>query len=271
MAVYLEIGGPAIGSAEGDTRMTPQEPAGIGFRTLADRLSEGRMPAPEALRYARLLGEALREVHGGGKVHGAVSSESVVLTGAGIQLSPASAKLESHATDVSTDIYAFGALLHEMLTGRKGLGGGDGSVPAPTGIPAADRLIAGCLAKEHPARLLSMRRALLELKLATLAARRAEAPAVARSGAAGVALRAGMQQLEARLAARLTALEHSIDALEVKQAADIQRLGADIRAQAAITKSVLTSVAQTEDLVERVVEAMGTIQDSILDQANTRW
>jgi chromosome segregation ATPase len=155
-----------------------------------------------------------------------------------------------------------------------------------------------------------MQKALLELKLATVAARRAEVPAVARRDAADAALRAEMQQLEARLAARLeedeksvaerlqtasalhalrtefvalkaelaaaeqgvqadaarhTALEHRIDTLEAKLAADVQKFETDIKAQAAVTESVRASLAQADDLVERVVDAMETIQDSILD------
>jgi len=290
--------------------MTPTlEQTAIEVRTLADRLSEGRLPTPEALRYATLLGEALYKVHSSGKVHGGVAPESIVLAGAGIDLTPAPEKLEGHAADVSVDIYGFGAVLYEMLTGCKAFSGGADSVLESTGIPAADRLIAGCLAKDPLARPLGIQKVLLELKFVALAARRSEAPAAAPRETADAALRAEMQQLEARLAARaaeheksvderalragdalnalaselaalkaglsaaqqcvdantarFAALEQSIGIVEVKLAEQINTLEKGNEAQAILIASVRTSMAQTDNLVGRVLEAMETIQESI--------
>ena len=42
--------------------MTVMEPLEVGSLTLADRLSEGRMQAKDAFRYATLLAEALRNL-----------------------------------------------------------------------------------------------------------------------------------------------------------------------------------------------------------------
>jgi len=50
-------------------------------QTLAQRLAQGRIPAPEAQRYAMLLAEALRKIHEAGEVHGGVSPASIMLTG----------------------------------------------------------------------------------------------------------------------------------------------------------------------------------------------
>src|ERR1035437_2109558 len=58
-------------------------------RTLAQRLAQGTIPAPEARRYALILAEALRKIHDAGQVHGGVSPASIVLTGSGLELLPA--------------------------------------------------------------------------------------------------------------------------------------------------------------------------------------
>ena len=205
------------GTVAGDPGTTGPQTSGPGFRTLADRLSEGRMPAPEALRYATLLAETLRKMHDRGEVHGAVSPESVVLAGAGIDLISPPEKLEGQAADASTDILAFGGVLHEMLTGRKIPGGESPSAPTLTGIPIADRLLAGCLAQEPAARRPSMQKVLRELKLVTLAARCAGVSAATRRAGAEMARRTSLQEMEALLAARLE--EHEKRAAERQQAA----------------------------------------------------
>ena len=329
--------------------MTIVEPL-VECRTLADRLSEGTITVPEALSYATLLGEALRKLHDSGNAHGNLTAESIVLTGGELHLAPAPESLDSDAANVSADIFAFGALLYQMMTGRKILSEEAAAFPESTGIPKADRLIASCLAKEAPARLLNMQKVLLELKLVTATSRLAEVPAALRRDPVGVALRDEMQRLEARMAvrieeiersitekqqaatdalvsqmalrleehekamaekqqaavealmntlrtrfqatevrlaaaqqsiestaARLTALEQSIDslskhndAIEAKLVTEIPRLEEGIEAQATIIAAVRTSTAQLDDLVERVVEAMETVQETILDMANAR-
>jgi len=235
------------GSAAGDPGTTGRETSGPGLRTLADRLSEGRMPAPEALHYATLLAEALRQMHDRGEVHGSVSPESVVLAGGGIDLIPPPEKLESQAADASTDILAFGAVLHEMLTGRKIFGGESPSVPTPTGIPIADRLLAGCLAKEPAARRPSMQKVLRELKLVTLAARCADVSTATRRAGAEMARRAALQEMEALLAARLE--EHERRAAERQQAASaaLHKLRTEVAALEAKLAAAHEAVAADAD------------------------
>jgi len=304
-----------------------------------------------------LLGDALRKVHGSGKVHGAVSPESIVLTEGGIDLTPAPGvaeavtpysapeTLEGRPADFPTDIFSFGTLLYEMLTGRKAFTGETSAelavaiattVPAPTGVPGVDQLIAACLAKESTARPQSIQKVLLELKLLSVAARRAEVTAAIRHDAAETRLRAEMHQFEARVAARLeerersavamqqeasdalntlrtqlitmgaeltaaqersaqlqssveaagqrlsaqeqqskeanAALERSIDSAQQHSATIEIRLGEDlhncekkIEAQTAVIESVRTSLAETDRLVERLVEAMEMLQNIVLD------
>ena len=166
-----------------------------GSRTLADRLAEGRMQPPEALRYAIQVAEALRDLHSTGRVHGNVCPASVVLVGSGIGLTPPAEDRQDQAAGVSRDISAFGELLYEALTGRRATGE-DGCARESTGLPAADRLIASCFAEEPQCRLLSMQKVLLELRLISVAARNAGPSAAGRREAAEAALRAEMQAVE---------------------------------------------------------------------------
>jgi serine/threonine protein kinase len=297
--------------------MTGLQSSTFGARTLAAHLSEGRVPVPDALRYATLLGEELRKIHGRGEVHGDVSPESIMLNGAGLELVPAAGTSDTRTP--STDIFAFGAVLHEMLTGRRIAEGVTPVAPEPTGMPVADRLLAYCLADEPAARPPNMQRVLLELKLVALAARSGDVSASMRREAADLALRTAMQEMEARLAARqeahekkvaeeqqaandavqklsaefaalqtellavregmeanagrLTALEQRVDAVNPSIASlgthlteDIYKLEKSIQVQTAVIESVRTSIGQTDGLVERVVEAMEMLQDSILQR-----
>src|SRR5450756_5961 len=59
-------------------------------QTLAGRLSEGRLPVAEALRYAIQLADCLRKLHDTGTVHGAVTPSNLVLAAGGVELLPAS-------------------------------------------------------------------------------------------------------------------------------------------------------------------------------------
>jgi hypothetical protein len=311
--------------------MTSLEPIATHSQTLAHRLSEGGMPVPEALSYAILLGEALRGIHGSGQVHGAVSPESILLTEAGVDLAPATAateavtpysapeQLKGQPASIPSDIFSFGTLLYEMVTGSRAFTGETeadlaaaiaSAVPVPTGIPALDRLIGGCLVKDPNARLQSIQKVLLELKLLRAAARRAQGTGATRREALEARLSAQMQDFEARVAARreereksaaaieqaageaLNALRTQLAATETELAAAQDRLAAmqdnmeaagqhstaletrvdgdlgnyqkKFEAQTAAIESVRASLAETDCLVERLVEAMEMLQGLVL-------
>jgi tRNA A-37 threonylcarbamoyl transferase component Bud32 len=255
----------------------------VGCLTLAEHLSKGPIPVEEALQYATLLGEALRKMHDSGRTHGAVSPKTILLTAQGIALTP-SAETAGRPIDISADIFAFGAVLAEMLTRPK----------RPLGIAlvhtddAEDHgigpLIAACVARDPACRLQTIHKALLEVKLAKLSVRRSGRCAPLRRDSE-VGRRAGTEGAEARQELRIPEHEMSMaDTVEVKwthfhQRAEgntsdldgsLQRLGTfetelagrvraierDIATHISALESARRSLAQTDDLIGRVMETV---------------
>jgi len=191
---------------------TPTDP-----KTLSQRLAEGRIPAIEGLRYAMILAETLRRMHDEGRAHGAVAPGNISLAATGLELQPsrltpeaaayaAPEVLDGRAADTRSDVFSFGAVLYEILTGRAPYPGKDRSAPTPSGSPAVDRLVASCVAVDPAARCQRMQKVMLELKLLLVAATRAAAGPVAHRDSASE-MRAELVQMEARLNARLQAQE----------------------------------------------------------------
>src|ERR1035438_6703739 len=196
-------------------------------RTLSERLSEGKLPVGEALHLAMTLADALRKMHDSGRVYGALTPSSIRPTGTGVDLAAAPEPggsvtpytapevLHGKSPDTRADIFAFGAILFEMLTGRRAFDGDNeasltaaltGSAPPSSGSPLVDRLVASCVAKDPAVRCQRMQKIIMEIKLLSVAARCAETQAP-RRGQTEAQLRAEMHQLEARVAARMASHE----------------------------------------------------------------
>jgi serine/threonine-protein kinase len=170
--------------------------------TLADRIARGALPLHDALPIAMQIASALDRAHRAGIVHRDLKPGNVFLTKAGAKLldfglaksSPvvvagtlsalptkppaaitaqgtilgtfqymAPEQIEGLEADARTDIFAFGAVLYEMLAGKRAFEGNSqatliGSIMAlqpaplsaftPTAPPLLDRLVRTCLAKD---------------------------------------------------------------------------------------------------------------------------
>jgi serine/threonine protein kinase len=209
--------------------------------TLADRLAKGPLPLPDALAIARQVAEALEAAHEKGIIHRDLKPANVKVTpdgavkvldfglakafvgdGGGPDLSQSPAvsvggtcegtilgtptymspeQMRGQAVDKRTDIWAFGCVLYEMLTGEVAFRGGTisdtiaaildreptwGELPTRT-PPKVRDLLRRCLQKDPTRRLRDIGDARMELEDAhvaptdeTVAAAEATAVAVPR-------------------------------------------------------------------------------------------
>ncbi len=170
-------------------------------QSLAERLIKGPLTLREAIEVGAQVADALSKAHRSGIIHRDIKPGNVILTKEGAKLldfglakarvpaegeagatlsigsTPitqagsvtgtvpymAPEQLEGRETDARTDIFAFGAMLYEMLSGRRAFdGGSQASIIAaimtsdppslverqPVTPPALDRLVRQCLAKD---------------------------------------------------------------------------------------------------------------------------
>ena len=186
--------------------------------TLAERLVKGPLSVEQTLRYGIEIADALDKAHRQGIVHRDLKPGNVMLTKSGVKLvdfglakfsatapgvsslsvlptqTPnltaegtilgtfqymAPEQLEGKEADARTDIFAFGAVLHEMATGQKAFSGkSQASLIAailerepppissiePMTPPALDRVVKTCLAKDPEDRWQSAHDVASELK-----------------------------------------------------------------------------------------------------------
>ncbi len=193
--------------------------------TLAERLKKRALPLAECVNIAMQIGDALEKAHRSGVVHRDLKPANIMLTPEGAKLldfgvarlireiagaveptpltganvivgtlqymSPE--QIDGVKADPRSDIFAFGTVLYEMMTGQKAFEGDSNATlissiatktpPPPSKvIPAfpalVDHVISRCLAKDPAQRWHSARDVSLELKWAVEAAH--ESPALTR-------------------------------------------------------------------------------------------
>jgi Tol biopolymer transport system component len=186
--------------------------------TLAKRLEKGPLPLEQVLKYGAQIADALDKAHRSGVVHRDLKPGNIMLTAAGAKLldfglAKAAVPLASGMTltaavtrttpvtqqgtivgtfqymspeqvegkevDARSDIFSFGAVLYEMLTGRRAFPGKSQlsvasavlekdpdpiSTLQPLTPPALERAVKRCLEKEPDDRWQTARDLVLELK-----------------------------------------------------------------------------------------------------------
>lgn len=272
-------------------------------KTLSQRLSEGRLPVPEVLRYAQSLGEALRRLHERGVVHGAICPSNILLKESAVELCAADTEpgvtpytapevLAGRVVDTTSDIFSFGAVVYEMLTGRKAFDGSTptelvasivGGQPAPTGSPAVDRLMEICLTKDPAARCQRIQRVLIELRFlangrrnrASRSSRREAAPSeLPPAPFADEKVRNDLQHLETRLSARITTFEDRIGetvraaaenlaVMRVQIAAAANGIGAPRSGYPAYDAAAERAVARVQSAVNAAMERIAQLEESV--------
>lgn len=186
-------------------------------QTLAQRLEKGALPLDEVLKIAIEIADALEKAHRQGLIHRDLKPSNVMLTKGGAKLLdfglakvkqearpgptlpvlPTNAdvtekgmilgtlqymspeQLEGQEAGTCSDIFSFGAVLYEMLTGRKAFQGRSQSsliaaimhlappaisVLQPSMPPALDRIVNICLTKDPEQRWQNMQDLALQLK-----------------------------------------------------------------------------------------------------------
>jgi serine/threonine protein kinase len=198
-----------IGNHDGTSYMVMELLEG---ETLASRIEKGAIPLDQALAFATQIADALDRAHRAGVTHRDVKPQNIMLTRDGVKvldfgLAKSTAKprpteetltaalttegtvlgtpqymapeqFEGKEADARSDIWAFGAVLYEMVTGHKAFQGRNytslvaailGGEPPPMSVkpftPAwLERSVRRCLAKDPEDRWQSLRDVVLELR-----------------------------------------------------------------------------------------------------------
>ena len=198
-----------IGSQDGAGYMVMEFMEG---ETLADRIAKGALPLDQAIKFATQIADALDRAHRAGVTHRDVKPQNIMLTRDGAKVldfglaksvpkvgptdetltavlttegtvmgTPqymAPEQFEGKEADARSDIWAFGAVLYEMVTGQKAFQGKSyssllGSIlsadPPPMSVKPfmptwLERLVRRCLQKDPDDRYQSMRDVVIELQ-----------------------------------------------------------------------------------------------------------
>ena len=250
---------------------------------LAERLRAGALAPDEALTGAIGLADAMRRTHHSERA--SVTPERIRMSARGVEIAeegacyagPYSSPEEwaGEAPDARSDVFAFGAIFYEMLTGRRAFAGESAEEvrqavaecePAPLEGVADDvrHVLRRCLEKRRELRWQRMGAVVIELKLARAAARQARQAAEWKQKAAATqaAQEAALDELRETL--RRMEEERAADSAGVRQELSGLQKVSEVHARA--IESLENAIAQTDEVMEHVVDAFGMAQRPLVER-----
>ncbi len=169
---------------------------------------------------------------------------------------------ENHPSpaDPRQDVYAFGASVYQMLTGRGAQPGASMSEDvADPALRAVYRAVTRCLLPAADGRWQSLQKMVMDLKLAHAGSpRKADHPIVIKPQV-DPATRARLAALEETL----TQFEHRLSSLDRMIETMDTSLSARLTDQSAAIAQVRGGLAQTDELLEELVESFGSLQQGL--------
>jgi Tol biopolymer transport system component len=180
-----------IAAHVGDNKLDFLTKEPVSGELLSAKLAGGPLSTEEAVRCAIGIGSALHKIHSRGLVHGALSPHSIALEASGPRIlrptpSPEDCaayrspeQVRGEAPDVRSDVFAWGALVFEIVCGTRAFPGEGAELSQrillqppsamPGGTPvllALEGVVTGCLLKDPAHRRQRVQNAVTELKLA---------------------------------------------------------------------------------------------------------
>ena len=257
------------------------------------------LPIEEALRYAISLAELLRQMHREGTVYGRLEPKDIAwdyhsvklveneAARTGAYLAPEQVKGE--AADARSDIFAFGAIVYQLLSGRRAFPANDPeelkkqilelSPPPIDGIPEGlVSLLRGCLEKNRDLRWQRMHPVLIELKLANASTRQSHLASDWKEKVAS--LRSQIEDQDRRVAAQQALQESMADELRksiqrmedslaaIQESVDGLQTNSQLHTKA--IEGLQVAASQTDEVVEHVVEAFGMMHKSMVERGDTK-
>jgi hypothetical protein len=114
----------------------------------------GPRPTREAVRLAVQIADALEHAHRHGVVHGDLKPANILVTRTGVKVLDFGLANGSSMADARADIFSFGLLLHEMLTGHRSVQSDRAGFIAPMEL---EQVVMTCLAQDPGERWQSFR------------------------------------------------------------------------------------------------------------------
>jgi hypothetical protein len=244
------------------------------LQPLNQLLSGKPLPVSGVIRYALHIGAALRSIHADGRCHGGLTPALIQVSGSSARLLPAPPEavgslqpyaapeiLRGEAVDTRADIFAFGAVLYEMATGRRAFpAGGAGALAeeiltkdvSPSGHKGLDQVVKQCTAKDPAARWQNMQKVQMELKLVAIAEQQ-------RDAAGGADFAAAVREELVRQANAIAELERAVTARSIELTRAVTAVLDDVQSQFTEVETFLAASQQRADqFAQSVSQAVET-------------